>query len=303
MMLLRIAGSPLRRIEENFDTAVSDLDTLPTSNGVSRWSKLTGGTLGTSGGKINTSSTANTIYTLNGSYGAFTATMTFDGSSGGDAFYFRVQDANNWFRVREFSLQGDPVTTVASCTQGPIVPPLTSFQTAQNGPCTGTFTATQPQVNLGGGLWQTSIFATGGCPPQQSYLIERYTYEYRADCAKLWKLIKAETGGSVPGTTFTFTTSTTRFYNTVLEKMVNGVLSTIQTGGISTTSVDGSPYAALPSRTVTLNVTPSQITVNGYNFSTNVANSDGNTERTIGVGRGASSVFVASGLNNLTVEY
>jgi hypothetical protein len=287
MMLLRLAGSPLRRIEENFNTAVADLDTLPTSNRVGRWSKLTGATLGTSGGKVNTSSTANTIYTLEGSYGAFTATLTLDASSGGDAFYFRVADANNWFRVREFSEQSATTSTTETV--------LTSVQTVQvgtPGSCSG-ITTTNPDPNgpFGPAFESpcgTSVLASGN-----------WTYEFLSQCSPQWHALTYDDYIYSCVTT----TSTTRFYRTVLEQMTNGVITQLNLGGTSTTSINGSAYAALPSRTLIVGVTPSTITVNGYSFSVNVANSSNSSFRTVGIGRGASSTFVASGLNDFVLEY
>lgn len=291
MMLLKAAPSPLRLIEDDFSATVADLDGQPTSNRIGRWSKLTGSTIGTSSGKINTSTTTNSIYTLEGSYGSFKATLNLDASTGGDAFYFRIQDANNWIRVREYSEQGATSNLCSDFQTG------TAFvSTGTPGSCSGTTTSSPWYVLTG----------TSGCG---NTVVTSYDHqwEYLDYCSLPWHWLGYT---AVYYTSVTYSRAT-RFYRTVLEKMVNGSLSQIQLGGTSTTTtfnssntsyVANSPYAALPSRTLIVEVTPSTIKVNGYSFSADITDSSFSDYRTIGIGRGTSSLFTTSGLTNIRIE-
>jgi len=296
MMLLKAAPSPLRVIEDDFNAVVADLNGQPTSNRISRWSRLTGSTIGTSGGRLNTSTTTNTIYTLEGSYGAFKATLNFDESTGGDAFYFRIQDANNWIRVREYSEQS---ATTNGCSD---------FQTGQStfdwgSGCSGLSTTTPYYAEYGTTSCGNTVLTSYG-----------HVWEIRPDCAYLIgpsppaQRLRSQILVSYTSVTYS---QATRFYRTVLERMVNGNLQQIQLGGTSTTStfnssntgyVSNTSYAVLPSRTLTVEATPTTIKVSGYSFSVNINDSSFSGSRTVGIGRGSSSTFTTSGLTNFKLE-
>lgn len=283
MTLLRLAPSGVRRIEDDFNTNVANLNNQFTSSRTSRWLKVFGADLGTNNGVVSTTNTTNTLYALEGLYGSFKATLVLTTNTGGNAFYFRVQDANNWIRIREFSEQGG---TSSSCQN---VITLSAFQDfGDNGSCSGIFSSDA-----------IDEFIAAPCGDGQVVRFQN-NWVFRPDCfpSQPWKLVSR----SFFEYEASFTTTATRFYRTVLEKMTNGVLSTIQLGGTSSTSTNGSAYAALPARTIVAEITPSTIKVTANGFTVNVSDSSFSDSKTIGIGRGSSSLYTASGIDNLVVE-
>lgn len=301
MMLLRFSPRGVRRIEEDFNTNVANLNGQLTSSRTATWSKLVGADLGTSGGVINTTNTSNTIYTLDGNYGAFTATLNLNSNTGGDAFYFRVQDANNWIRVRDASDQG---STSNLCSD---------FQTGESFFDWNSITASPFCSGLSTNQPYFSQFGTTSCG-NTVLMSYGHVWEIRPDCVGVIgpsppvRRLRSQILVSYTSVT---RSQSTRFYRTVLEKMTNGVLTTIQAGATQTTSVSNSSntsyianssFASLPSRSIVATVTPTTIQVNGYGLSVNVNDSSFSSSKTVGIGRGASSTFTPSGLTNFVLE-
>lgn len=276
MIVLASAACVQKRIEESFSDTVADLDSKATSNNISSWYKLFGTSFGTSGGKVSTTTTSNTAYALRNGYKSFRATASLDGSTGGDAIYFRVKDANNWMRIREYSGYGASGSTCGVTTSGGYATDWSIYEG-----CYGITSNVADPYIYGTFCGTTMIAGT-------------QTWEFRPECGTLsYKLMYSYSYGyqeaSFPYQYYD--------YYVAIEKMENGVLTTVGTPkSVSRNS------QANPSRSVTLTVTPTSISYNGDSVTDTITNSDLSEWAGVGIGRGTSSVYTSSGLNNLTID-
>jgi hypothetical protein len=308
MALLSTAGTSkwsgftsfvLKEILDNFNGNYVDLDGAPTSDGTSAWSKLTGTSFGTSGGRVNTSITTNSIYLLSRGLTNFTLTASLLGTSGGDAFYFRVLDASNWLRIRCHSTQGAPYSF---CTYDQIPGyPYTYVVDSPGGPCFGIFYST-PQYA------QYDTFCG-----QQVLNYTNFQYEYRPDCytSTPWKLLSYDMLG------YTQYTQTRRdnTYTFVLEECVAGVTTALLTRSIVRTEITAVSSAQFnnkitgalpnPNHTLTLSVFGNTVSYSVASTALPSFNTSGSTTTTthvgatgVGIGRGATSFYTTSGIDN-----
>jgi len=276
MIVLASAASVRKRIEESFADAVADLDSKTTPDNISSWYKLFGNSFGTSGGKVSTTTTTDTAYALRNGYKSFRATATFDSSTGGDAIYFRVKDANNWMRIREYSGYGPSGVSCGITSSGGYTTDWSSFTG-----CYGV-TSNNNDPYIYGTLCGTSM------------VVGTQTWAYQPECGSLpWKLVSSYSYG------YQEVNIAYQYYDyfVAIEKMENGVLTTVGTPK----SVSRNNQAN-PSRSVTLTVTPTSISYAGDSVSDTVQNSDLSEWSGVGIGRGSSSVYTSSGLNNFSLD-
>lgn len=293
MIVLASASCVQKRIEESFASTVADLDSKTTSNNISSWYKLFGTSFGTSGGKVSTSTSTNTLYALRNGYKSFRATASFDGSTGGDAIYFRVKDSNNWMRIREYVVYGIYGTTCNIGTAGGYT--YTSTYAGQPN-CYGLSTST-PYYSDTATLCGTTVTVASGhswelCDASRGTyrLVSYYNYGYQ-EITYGYQYVN---------------------FAIAIEKMENGVLTTVGTPKIkersqvtssnNTSIIPTTSLPTNPSRTITLTVSPTSISYTGDGVSDSVTNSDLSEWSGVGVGRGSSTVYTSSGINNFTLD-
>ena len=294
MPIIGSVGSVRKRIEDSFTATVADLNNQSTPDNMSGWTKLLGTSFGTSGGRVSTSTTTNSVYILRNGYRSVRITASLDEKTGGDAVYFRVKDANNWMRVREYSTYSANYNECNIYTFGG----YTQVVDPPNGPCFGIFYSTPSDSGI------TSICGTNIVG------FTNFQFEYRPDCftSTPWKLLSYYNFGYGE-----INTSNRNWqYFVTIEKMENGVLTTIGTPQmfsrkqiLTSTSPSGIPTTGEqpnPSRNLVVTVTPTSISYSGYGVSNSVTNSDLSGFTGIGIGRGASSIYTTSGMTNLAVD-
>jgi len=294
IQVLAGAASVRKRIEDAFSYSVADLDEQSTPDNMSKWDKLTGTSFGTSGGKVSTSTTANSIYILKNGYKSVRVTAALDALSGGDAIYFRVKDANNWIRVREYSTYSSNYSQCTYTSMGG----YTVGDASDDGSCYGTFSSANPSFE-----YQTVC-------GQQIIGYANFVWNYRPECysTTVWKLISYYNYG------YNEVNLTKRDwqYSVAIEKMENGTLTTLGTPQTySRPQITASTWTnAIPTtgdqpnaaHTLTVEVTPTLISYTGYNVSGSVSNTDLADFAGVGIGRGSSSIYTASGLNSIAID-
>lgn len=294
IQVLAGAGSVRKRIEDAFTTSVTDLDEQSTPDNMSVWDKLTGSSFGTANGRLNTATTTNSIYVLKNGYKSARITAAIDAQTGGDAIYFRVKDANNWMRVREYSTYSSTYNQCVPASVGG----YTVTVDPPNAGCSGIFSSVEDHNGLQT-VCGTTIIG-----------FSNFQYEYRPDCytSTPYKLLSYYNYGWSEVTT----TNKDWQYSVAIEKMENGSLSTIGTPktyskkqivtsnwefGVPTTGAQ--PNDA---HNLVVTVTPTSIAYSGYNVSDSVTNSDLADFTGIGLGRGTSSIYTSSGLSSIAID-
>lgn len=294
IQVLAGAASVRKRIEDAFSYTVADLDEQSTPDNMSKWDKLTGTSFGTSGGKVSTSTTANSIYILKNGYKSVRVTAALDALSGGDAIYFRVKDANNWIRVREYSTYS---SNYSQCTYTSLGGYTVTVSQPNEGNCYGITSSTNPSFE-----YQTLCGS-------QIIGFTNYQWEYVGNiCGLPWKLLSYYNYG------YNEVNLTKRDwqYSVAIEKMENGTLTTLGTPQTySRQQITSSTWTnAIPTtgdqpnaaHTLTVEVTPTLISYTGYNVSGSVSNTDLADFAGVGIGRGSSSIYTASGLNSIAID-
>lgn len=294
IQVLAGAGSVRKRIEDAFTTSVTDLDEQSTPDNMSTWDKLTGSSFGTANGRLNTATTTTSVYVLKNGYKSARITAAIDAQTGGDAIYFRVKDANNWMRVREYSTYSSNYTQCTYTSLGG----YTVGDSSDDGSCYGTFSTANPSFE-----YQTVC-------GQQIIGYTNFWWVYRPDCytSTVWKLINYYNYGYNEVTL----TNKDWQYSVAIEKMENGTLTTIGTPKtysrpqvIASTWTNAIPTTgAQPNEahSLVVTVTPTSIAYSGYNVSDSVSNSDLSDFAGIGIGRGTSSIYTSSGLSSVTID-
>lgn len=292
----------LKSVTDNFNTVYADLNNQVTSDGTSTWSKLTGTSFGTFNGVLNTSTTTTSIYRLSRDIQNFTLTASLNGTSGGDAFYFRIVDANNWLRLRCYSTQS-AAYNVCAYDAIPGYPYLVNVD-PPGGPCFGIFYSVPEYAGYDTLCGQQVLNYTS------------YSYEYRPDChtSTPWKLLSYYMLGN---TQYTQTKRDNTYYFD-LEQCVAGVVTQLATRSIVRTEITAVTYpeyfsskltGALPnpqhSVSLTLNSNSISYSVSSqslpsFSTSTSITSTTHSAYSGVGIGRGSSSLYTTSGMDQVT---